>query len=94
LGSNSFTYYTACSLQPELQQYEQTGTVFGAITRKQFETLPVISPAEQLVSAFESLVLPLEHRLRGNVVDARSLAAQRDALLPRLVSGKVRVQYV
>ena len=91
-GSSSFTYYTAWALQPELQQYEQTGTVFGAITRKQFETLPAISPTEQLINAFDSFTLPLERQLRGNVADARTLTAQRDALLPQLVSGELRVE--
>ena len=93
-GSSSFTYYSARAMQSEFQQYEQTGTVFGAITRKQFETLPVISPTEDLVGRFSELVLPLEQRLRTNELDARSLAAQRDALLPRLVSGELRVNGV
>ena len=78
-------------MQAELQQYEQTGTVFGAITRKQFETLKVIVPSDQLVSVFDSIVLPLEQQLRHNFADARALSAQRDALLPKLLSGEVRV---
>ena len=88
-GSSAFTYYSAWAIQSELQQYEQTGTVFGAITRKQFETLPVISPAPHLVTGFETYVLPLEQRIRGNVAEARALTSQRDALLPKLVSGEL-----
>ncbi len=90
-GSGAFTYYSAWAMQPEFQQYEQTGTVFGAITRKQFETLPVISPTDELVGRFAEWALPLEQKLRTNELDSRSLAAQRDALLPRLVSGELRV---
>ena len=89
-GSSSFTYYSAWAMQAELQQYEQMGTVFGAITRKDFETLPVISPVEQLVAEFEPFVLPLEQLLRADVAETRSLAAQRDSLLPKLMSGKLR----
>ena len=90
-GSSSFTYYSVWAMQPELQQYEQTGTVFGAITRKQFEILPTISVPDQLVGGFEMLALPLEQRLRKNSAESRSLVAQREALLPRLVSGDVQI---
>ena len=90
-GSSAYTYYSGQAMQPELQQYEQTGTVFGAITRKQFETLPVVSPAERLIIGFEAFIVPLEQRLRSNVADSRALAALRDVLLPKLVSGEVRV---
>ena len=78
-------------MQPVLHQYEQNGTVFGAINKKQFETLTVVSPTSQLVTAFESFVFPLEQRLRDSVANARTLAAQQDALLPKLVSGELRV---
>ena len=89
-GSSSFTYYSTWAMQSEFQQYEQTGTVFGSITKKQFETLPVMSPTAELVNAFESFALPLEQRQRANTAESRALAALRDALLPRLVSGEVK----
>ena len=86
-GSSSFTYYSAWAMQPELQQYEHTGTVFGAITGKQFQALPVVAPPAVLVAAFETLVLPSDEHIRSNTGEARTLATQRDALLPKLVSG-------
>ena len=90
-GSSSFTYYSARAMQPELQQYEHTGTVFGAITGKQFQALPVVAPPTVLVAAFETLVLPSDEHIRSNTGEARTLATQRDALLPKLVSGEVRL---
>ena len=90
-GSIPFTYYSIGALQPEIQQYEQTGTVFGAITRKQFETLNTVEPMPELVKHFTALVLVLDNRIRSNVSDSRTLAAQRDALLPKLVAGEIRV---
>ena len=90
-GSIPFTYYSIGALQPEIQQYEQTGTVFGAITRKQFETLNTVEPMPELVKHFTALALVLDNRIRSNVSDSQTLSAQRDALLPKLVSGEVRV---
>ena len=91
-GSRSFTYYSAWALQEEIQQYEHTGTVFGAITKAQFEALRVIEPLVELIDCFESQIKPLDQQIRSNVSDSRTLAAHRDALLPKLMSGKLRVE--
>ena len=91
-SSRSFTYYTAQVIQPQLRQYEEAGTVFGAINRKQFEILPVLAPKAELINCFETYMLPLEQRIRMNVSESRTLAALRDALLPKLMSGELRVE--
>ena len=90
-GSSPFTYYSAWAMQSELQQYEHTGTVFGAINKTQFETLQTISPPNQLITGFDTSASPLEQRIRTNSAEIHSLAAHRDALLPKLVLGEVRV---
>ena len=88
-GCSSYTYYAASVMQSELEQYEHTGTVFGAINKTQFEELQVVEPTPQLVALFESLTLKWDKRIRENMSESRALAAQRDVLLPRLVSGRV-----
>ena len=88
-GSSAFTYFSAWAIQSEFQQYEQTGTVFGAITKKQLEAVLTTSPPEPLVREFDTLVKPLESRVRNQAAEARSLAVQRDTLLPKLASGEM-----
>ena len=90
-GSSSFTYYAVEAVRGEIEQYEDTGTVFGAITKKQFETIPIIEPDRKSVETFNTYVLSLDQRIRANVDESRVLSALRDALLPKLVSGEVRV---
>ena len=90
-GSSPFTYYSIWAIQDQLRQYEHTGTVFGAINKKQFEALKVLEPDARAVAAFSAYASPLNRRIRLNEVESRTLAAQRDALLPKLVSGEVRV---
>ncbi len=90
-GGASFTYYTAWSLQEELRQYENTGTVFGAINKKQFEKLPTIDPGPAIIQAFEEIVSALDSRIENNERESRTLAQTRDLLLPRLMSGELRV---
>ena len=90
-GSRSFTYYSAWAAQQELMQYEQTGTVFGAINKAQFEAISVVESVPEIISQFESQVGPLDEHIRGNVAEGRTLAQTRDFLLPKLISGEIRV---
>jgi len=90
-GSRSFTYYSAWAIQQELKQYEHTGTVFGAINKKQFEALTVVEPTAEIVSLFENDVGALDERIRENVSESRTLISTRDLLLPKLMSGEIRL---
>ena len=90
--ARSFTYYSASAIQKDLKQYEQTGTVFGAINKKQFEALKVLEPTPKLVELFECHVGPLDDRIRRNVTESETLAQTRDLLLPKLMSGEIRLR--
>ena len=89
--SISFTYYSVRSLQNSIGMYEHTGTVFGAINRKQFEAIQTLEPRSEVVETFDALASPLDCCIRNNVLGIRTLATLRDALLPKLVSGEVRL---
>ena len=88
-GSAAYTYCAIWAAQPDISQYEHTGTVFGAIGARQFKALQVLEPANGAVMAFHRVAQELDHQIRFNVVESRALAAQSDALLPELVSGEV-----
>ena len=90
-GSRSFTFYAAQAMQPVLREYEHTGTVFGAINKIQFESLHILEPDATVITAFEAHARLLDERIKSDVAESRALATERDALLPRLVSGEVRV---
>ncbi len=51
----------------------------------------VLVPPGALLEAFDNLVLETEHRREQTVRETRALADIRDALLPKLVSGELRV---
>ena len=91
-GSSSYTYHFAWAIQGELQQYEHMGTVFGAINKTQFESLKTIEPMPEVVREFGSIVLSWDKYIRSNTAESRTLAALRDALLPKFISGELRVE--
>ena len=90
--SESFTYYSIGALRGRIAEFEDSGTVFGAITRKQFETLKIIEPTPDAVRAFDELVGPIDRYIRHNIARSRNLTRIRDALIPKLVSGEVRLE--
>ena len=52
---------------------------------------PLIVPSEAIASAYTAVVSPVLDRMKGNVFRAQTLATLRDTLLPRLISGQLRL---
>lgn len=70
------------------------GSVFDTITMKTFNHLTVPDLGEDALSSLESRIAPLLETVDRSVRQNATLAATRDALLPHLVSGQMRVQDV
>ncbi len=90
-GTASFTYYSARKIQVALQEYEHTGTVFGAINKGQFEALLVIEPHTRIIDAFDAYSGAIDAKIKSNTRESRVLVALRDTLLPKLISATIRV---
>lgn len=90
-GLYSFTYYTGLALRAELQSYDRDGTVFGSINQKQFKGLRVVVPDGGLAARFDEVAKPMDDKIRLNTEENQTLADMRDLLLPKLMSGEVRL---
>ena len=88
----SFTYHSGQALQEQLREYEHTGTVFGAINRGQFGKLLIQEPPVEIVGAFELLANPWDKHVQQSTAQTRTLTALRNTLLPKLISGELRVK--
>jgi len=73
-------------------KFEAEGTVFGSINKNDFEHLSFIVPSPEVLTAFDRVVSPLDDRIETNEQQTSILAAIRDTLLPKLISGELRVQ--
>lgn len=51
----------------------------------------ILCPPAELVSAFDSVAMNAVHRREELISESRTLTALRDALLPKLISGELRV---
>jgi type I restriction enzyme, S subunit len=74
----------------DLQQRTH-GSVFDTITRSTFDGLLVALPPSEAVMSFESVVGSLFDLLLASLQESWKLAEVRDYLLPKLLSGQVRV---
>ncbi len=83
-----FTYLALRQATADLQQRTH-GTVFDTITRQTFETLNCTFPPAPLTQAFDRTVAPLLAQIRANLQKSCTLAALRDTLLPKLLSGEL-----
>jgi len=85
-----FTYFAIHQLVVTLKQ-QSHGSVFDTITRDTMAGITVVVPSRAELDIFEALVAPQMERIRHNLIESRTLAALRDALLPKLISGELRV---
>ncbi len=90
-GTYTYTYYKMKSLIGKIEQFNDTGTVFGCINKTDFETLDILIPPVAAVNKFQAEVQPIDDKVILNSAQIRTLSALRDTLLPKLMSGEVRV---
>jgi type I restriction enzyme S subunit len=74
----------------DLQTYN-AGSAVPTLNRNHIHVLPHLIPNRECVKAYEELALQLHQRVRLNQQQAASLTAVRDSLLPRLISGQLRL---
>ena len=88
--SAPFIYFLLRHVTGELQQRTH-GSVFDTITRQTFETLDFTFPPPELTSAYAEVVQPLMQGILANLHQSETIATMRDTLLPKLLSGDVRI---
>lgn len=84
-----------CHLRHDMDNLVHTahGSVFDTITTRTFASSKIVLPPRSLLKAFEQRVSPMFNRILRNTEEAQTLASLRDALLPKLISGELRVKY-
>lgn len=91
MGDYYFTYFSTKRLVDTLKQHSH-GSVFDTITRDTLKRVKVVwPPQKQYIEAFETTVSTIMDRILTNVETAALLGQLRDTLLPRLISGKLRL---
>jgi type I restriction enzyme, S subunit len=67
------------------------GSVFGTVSKSKVKEIPIPIPNQELLNKFHNLIKPLFERIYNNFEQAQTLSKLRESLLPKLMSGKIRV---
>ena len=86
-----FHWFVSEPFQAFLRAHRQPGSTVDRIWLKDFPKYPVIRPAKQLMGCFDRVAKPLWAQFHLLESQSQALAALRDALLPQLLSGSLRV---
>ena len=93
-GFNSFIFYMIKSMRDQFDMYNGEGTVFGSINRDSLNSLNVIVPTNDVINEFEKIVAPLDLKYKSLFAENLLLTQQRDTLLPKLMSGEIKVNEI
>jgi len=74
----------------EIARDKQT-TGLGHFTVRDMKQLMVVHPSENILAKFNDSVGPIFDRWYNNLFELKTLASLRDTLLPKLISGEMRV---
>ncbi|AJE22037.1 Type I restriction modification DNA specificity domain protein [Azotobacter chroococcum NCIMB 8003] len=68
-----------------------TGAVQAKLSQSNMWRIPFLMPSNGIAEAFGTLIAPLYESVRHNAEQAKTLTQLRDTLLPRLISGQLRL---
>jgi len=87
----SYTYYKLKSLLEDIKSFNDNGTVFGSISKSDFENLDIVIPDDEVIKMFQKQVKVIDDKIINNNNEIQTLIQTRDGLLPRLMSGEVKL---
>ncbi len=86
----AFVYYFLKNALPTIESIA-SGSTFKEISGSAMRTVPAIIPDDESLQEFADFCEPLFQQQRTLEAENRSLAALRDSLLPKLMSGEMDV---
>jgi len=69
-----------------------TGAVQPKLNQKNLKSIPIVLPSNEICLKFDKLIKPLFDTFRKKDDERKILANIRDNLLPKLISGQIRIK--
>ncbi len=92
VGAQLTTEYIYLHLKNfDFSKLSSTSSIADAVNSKTVREIPILIPDANVMTAFMNQVGPLFAALKNGELQARTLAKLRDSLLPRLISGQLRL---
>jgi type I restriction enzyme S subunit len=88
----SYCLYKLKSYRKTFDIFETEGTVFGSLNKDNFNNLANIIPHSTIIIQFENITSSLDQKIFLNTKQIQILTKARDELIPKLMSGQLRVK--
>ena len=75
----------------EFRRYSDSSSSRGSLTTTLLKELPFVIPTERLTIVFHKAILPMVEKIELNLREILVLSELRDTLLPKLISGELRI---
>lgn len=86
-----FLFFVLKGLKPMIEMFGSTGATMTNLSKGKFENLKLIKPNNLIIDRFCTIAKPVFNEIRNLSEQQIILKQTRDLLLPRLISGKLRV---
>lgn len=77
--------------QGEIESLGEGSTGQTELSRSRLMQLLLVVPPKEILYKFDQIVVPLRQKFSANIQQIRTLSILRDTLLPRLISGQLRL---
>ncbi|AFU59833.1 putative restriction modification system DNA specificity domain protein [Candidatus Nitrososphaera gargensis Ga9.2] len=88
---SSYFMLNWCKFNMEKIENRANGTTFREISKSNFRTMGILVPPKSLLSRFDGYARMIYSHMSTNIRHSYTLQNIRDSLLPKLMSGKIRV---
>ncbi len=92
-GFNTFLFYLLKTTFAN-EDMIGNGSIFNSVGKDELAAQPILKPNQELIEEFERVVGPIDEQLSVLYSSSARLIRMRDELLPRLISGKLKVDHL
>lgn len=89
-GNYLYIYYVIQGLKRNLQNYS-IGTTLQSVNQVTLKNMKLILPSDETLKEFNKISKQILDKTLNNLIQNRELSQIRDSLLPKLMSGRIRL---
>jgi type I restriction enzyme S subunit len=86
-----YLYFLCKSLKVHLENLGSNGATMGNVNKEKFQTIKVLYPDEKILEHYSNICAPMFQQIKDLQLKNQNLAATRDLLLPKLISGELDI---
>ena len=93
LAGTAFIYYFLKSSKEEIEN-KATGSTFKEASGALMKSIKLVIPEKSILTSFELIMKPFLNKIETLERDSQILSSLRDTLLPRLMSGELKINEI